>query len=163
MIYFLLFCTAFLYAGVGHGGASGYLALMALYGVAPEEMKPTALGLNLFVSLISFFNYYKGNYFRAGVFLPLVLGSIPMAYLGGRMNVDAALYKQLLGGALLIAVARFFFVKENKTETKEPSVLWSIGIGGTIGFVSGLIGIGGGIILSPVLELLKWTDQKRRP
>lgn len=161
MIYILLFLTAFLYAGVGHGGASGYLALMALYSVAPEEMKPTALVLNLFVSLTSFLNYYRGNYFRPGVFLPLVLGSIPLAYLGGRMDIDAALYKKLLGVALLIAVARFFFVPENKGAVRSPRVVWSVAIGGAIGFLSGLIGIGGGIILSPVLLLLHWTDQKQ--
>lgn len=161
MIYILLFLTAFLYAGVGHGGASGYLALMALYGVAPEEMKPTALVLNLCVSLTSFLNYYRGNFFRPGVFMPLVIGSIPMAYFGGRMDIDAALYKKLLGVALLIAVARFFFVAENQTAIRSPRVLWSVAIGGAIGFFSGLIGIGGGILLSPVLLLLHWTDQKQ--
>jgi uncharacterized membrane protein YfcA len=161
MIYILLFLTAFLYAGVGHGGASGYLALMALYGVAPEEMKPTALVLNLFVSLVSFSQYYRGNYFRSKLFLPLVMGSMPMAYVGGRMSLDGVLYKQLLGGALLIAVARFFFVRDTKSMVKPPQALWALVIGGAIGFVSGLIGIGGGIILSPVLLLLHWSDQKQ--
>lgn len=158
----LLFGIAIAYASVGHGGASGYLALMALYGVAPEVMKPTALLLNLFVSLTSFILFYRGGYFRSKIFIPLVLASIPMAFVGGAMDVDETVYKRVLGALLLIPILRFLFFPNTSVFDLKPSrTAVSLGIGGSIGFLSGLIGIGGGILLSPVLLLLKWTDQKQ--
>lgn len=160
--YILLFLVAFLYASVGHGGASGYLALMALFEITPEVMKPTALVLNLFVSLTSFIQFYRGKYFNWKIFIPLALASIPLAFLGGLVKVDGTIYKKILGLLLLIPIIRFwFFSKMEVTEFNEPKWGLSLLIGGAIGFLSGLIGIGGGIILSPVLLLLKWTDQKR--
>src|SRR5438309_5071283 len=90
----LLFVVAFLYASVGHGGASGYLALMVLFDIAPAVMKPTALLLNLFVSLTSFIQFYRGGYLRWKIFWPFALASIPMAYLGGLVLVDAVIYKK---------------------------------------------------------------------
>ena len=162
LFYVLLFLVAFLYASVGHGGASGYLALMALFGVAPEVMKPTALLLNLFVSLTSFIQFYRGGHFRWKVFWPFALASIPMAYLGGVVMVEGAVYKKILGLLLIIPVIRFFFFSNTKVDDrKDTNLAVSLLIGGTIGFLSGLIGIGGGIILSPILLLLKWTDQKQ--
>ena len=83
LFYLLLFLVAFLYASVGHGGASGYLALMAIFGIAPDVMKPTALLLNLFVSLTSFIQFYRGGHFKWKIFLPFAIASIPMAFLGG--------------------------------------------------------------------------------
>lgn len=157
----LLFVVAFLYASVGHGGASGYLALMALFSVAPAVMKPTALLLNLFVSLTSFVQFYLGGHFRWKVFWPFAVASVPAAYLGGLVMVDALIYKKILGLLLLIPIVRFFFFSQAKVEEKkENTLLTSWLIGGGIGFLSGLIGIGGGILLSPVLLLLRWTDQK---
>ncbi len=162
IFYVLLFVIAIAYASVGHGGASGYLALMALYGVAPEVMKPTALLLNLFVSLTSFIQFYRGGYFRKQIFIPLVLASIPLAFVGGAMDVDETVYKRVLGVLLLIPIVRFlFFPNTSASQLRPPRTVLSLGIGGSIGFLSGLIGIGGGIILSPVLLLLKWTDQKQ--
>lgn len=162
IFFLLLFTVAFLYAAVGHGGASGYLALMAIYGFAPEVMKPTALLLNLFVSLTSFVQFYRGKHFNWKIFLPLAIASIPMAFLGGLVSIDAAVYKKILGVLLLIPIVRFFFLKStNPDGLKEPNFGLSIAIGGSIGLLSGMIGIGGGIILSPVLLLLKWTDQKQ--
>ncbi len=162
IFYLLLFTVAFLYASVGHGGASGYLALMAIYGFAPEVMKPTALLLNLFVSLTSFIQFYRGKHFNWKIFLPLALASIPMAFLGGLMSIDAAIYKKILGVLLLIPIIRFFFFKNTNSDSLKGSSLGlSLLIGGSIGFLSGMIGIGGGIILSPVLLFLKWTDQKQ--
>src|SRR6478735_9836939 len=102
--YILLFVVAALYASVGHGGASGYLALMAVYGFAPEEMKPTALLLNLFVSMISFIQFYRGKYFIMRLFLPLAIASVPMAFIGGMMSLDAGVYKKIMGILLLFAV-----------------------------------------------------------
>ena len=97
LLYGLLFLVAFLYASVGHGGASGYLALMALFSFTPEVMKPTALLLNLFVSLTAFIQFYRGKYFIKKIFLPLALASIPMAFVGGLLILDGALYKKILG------------------------------------------------------------------
>jgi len=158
----LLFVVAFLYASVGHGGASGYLALMALFGIAPEVMKPTALMLNLFVSLTAFLQFYRGKHFSWHIFWPFALASVPLSFAGGMIKVDGVVYKQLLGLLLLIPVARFlFFHKITVTDTRKPNIWLSLMIGAAIGFLSGLIGIGGGIILSPVLLLLAWTDQKQ--
>jgi hypothetical protein len=160
--YILLLLVAFLYASVGHGGASGYLALMALFGVAPEVMKPTALMLNLFVSLTSFIQFYRGKHFKWAIFLPLAIASVPFAFLGGLVTVDGTIYKKILGLLLLIPIIRFwFFSKMDVTEFNRSNWILSLLIGGSIGFMSGLIGIGGGIILSPILLLLKWTDQKQ--
>lgn len=162
LFFLFLFIVALLYASVGHGGASGYLALMAIYGFAPEVMKPTALMLNLFVSLTAFIQFYRGRHFNWKIFLPLALASIPMAFLGGQINLDASIYKKILGVLLLFPVARFFFIPQKNETLQQPTgILWSILIGASIGFLSGLIGIGGGIILSPILLLAKWTDQKQ--
>ncbi|MDE3247195.1 MAG: sulfite exporter TauE/SafE family protein [Bacteroidota bacterium] len=158
----LLFVVAFLYASVGHGGASGYLALMAIFSVGQDVMKPTALLLNLFVSLVAFWQFYRGGHFKWRLFLPFALASIPMAYLGGKVTVEASLYKHLLGVLLLFPIARFLFFKNYEaSELKPPNIALSIIVGAGIGLLSGLIGIGGGILLSPVLLLLKWTDQKQ--
>lgn len=162
LFYFLLFLVAFLYASVGHGGASGYLALMAIFSVTPEVMKPTALLLNLFVSLTSFIQYYRGNHFKWKIFLPLAVASIPMSFIGGLLVLDGTIYKKILGLLLLIPVVRFLVFKNPRIdETKKPDTVLSLIIGGSIGLLSGMIGIGGGIILSPILLLLKWTDQKQ--
>jgi uncharacterized protein len=162
LFYGLLFLVAFLYASVGHGGASGYLALMAIFSITPEVMKPTALLLNLFVSLTSFIQFYRGKHFIWKIFLPLALASVPMAFVGGLVVVDGWVYKKILGWLLLIPVARFlFFGNTPAGELKKSNAVLSLLIGGAIGYLSGLIGIGGGIILSPVLLILKWTDQKQ--
>jgi uncharacterized membrane protein YfcA len=162
IFYILLFLIAFLYASVGHGGASGYLALMAIFSIAPAVMKPTALLLNLFVSLTSFIQFYRGKHFLPKLFLPLALASVPMAFIGGMITIEAGIYKKILGILLLIPIARFLFFNNVPAEQlKKSNFAFSILIGGVIGFLSGLIGIGGGIILSPILLLLKWTGQKQ--
>jgi len=162
IFYGLLFIVAMLYSSVGHGGASGYLALMAIYAFTPDVMKPTALILNLFVSLTSFIQFYRGEHFKWKIFLPFALASIPMAFLGGLLLLDASVYKKILGCLLFIPVIRFlFFANVPDNELKKTNVFLSVLIGCLIGFLSGLIGIGGGIILSPILLLLKWTNQKQ--
>lgn len=159
--YLILFIIAALYAAVGHGGASGYLALMAIYGIAPREMKPTALVLNLFVSLISFTQYYRQGYFKLRTFVPVALASVPFAFIGGTIDLEDTLYKRILGILLLFPVIRFFFFKSpDDSELKNPQLYLSLIFGGIIGLFSGMIGIGGGILLSPLLILLKWTNQK---
>lgn len=162
LFYFLLFLVAFLYASVGHGGASGYLALMAIYSITPDVMKPTALLLNLFVSLTSFIQFYRGKHFNWKIFLPFAITSVPMAFVGGLITVDTIIYKKILGLLLLIPIIRFlFFSNISVQDLKKSNTYFSLLIGAAIGFLSGLIGIGGGIILSPVLLLLKWADMKR--
>lgn len=143
VFYFLLFLVAFLYASVGHGGASGYLALMAIFSVAPEVMKPTALLLNLFVSLTSFIQYYRGKHFIWQVFVPLAIASVPMSFLGGLLVVDGTVYKKILGFLLLIPIARFLLFNNPKVyEIKKTNTLISLITGGCIGLLSGMIGIG---------------------
>uniref|UniRef100_F4CF36 Probable membrane transporter protein n=1 Tax=Sphingobacterium sp. (strain 21) TaxID=743722 RepID=F4CF36_SPHS2 len=160
--YVMLFFVAFLYASVGHGGASGYLALMALYGIAPQEMKPTALVLNLFVSLTSFIQYYRGHFFKRDLFLTVAAASIPLAFIGGSITLDDNLYKRVLGVLLLFPITRFFFFRSPSAHELKPyNIFGAVAIGATVGLLSGMIGIGGGIILSPLLILLKWTDQKQ--
>lgn len=162
LFYGLLFVVAFLYSSVGHGGASGYLALMAIFAVSPDIMKPTALLLNLFVSLTSFIQFYRGRHFDWKIFLPFAIASVPMAFVGGLITIDAFIYKKILGLLLLLPIIRFLFFPNNDPSQLKPSnTTLSLFIGAAIGFLSGLIGIGGGIILSPILLLLKWTDMKQ--
>ncbi len=153
--------VSFLYASVGHGGASGYLALMALFSFAPETMKPTALLLNLFVAGISFYYYYKEGYFNKKLFLSFAITSIPLAFLGGTIEIDASIYKKILAILLVFAILKMLnvFGKE-KEEIKNVKLWQGLLVGGIIGFFSGLIGIGGGIILTPIILLLHWGNMK---
>ena len=157
----LLPLVAFLYAAVGHGGASGYLALMALFEFAPDEMKSTGLLLNLFVAAISFYHFWRSGYFKGKLFLVFAVGSIPLSFLGGMLEVDVKTYKIILGGLLIFAILKILglFGKESK-EIKNVGWIAGISTGAAIGFFSGLIGIGGGIILSPIILLFKWGQMK---
>jgi uncharacterized membrane protein YfcA len=162
IFYFLLFAVAFLYASVGHGGASGYLALMAMFNIAPEVMKPTALLLNIFVSLTAFIQYYRSGHFQWKLFLPFAITSVPLSFVGGLIHIGGDIYKQILGILLLIPVVRFIGFGNKDVDRVEPfQFYWALVIGGLIGLLSGMIGIGGGIILSPVLLLLHWANQKQ--
>ena len=135
---------------------------MALFSVTPDVMKPTALLLNLFVSFTSFIQFFRGKHFKWRIFLPFAITSVPMAYVGGLITVSDDIYKKILGILLLIPIIRFLFFANIKIEElKKPNVYLSLLIGAAIGFLSGLIGIGGGIILSPILLLLKWTNMKQ--
>lgn len=157
----LLFIVAFLYASVGHGGASGYLALMALFGFSAAIMKSSALVLNIFVSLISFYQYYKGGHFKWKLFLPFIITSIPASFIGAYIILDAMMYKKILGVLLIFPILRLLGIIGKETETiREVRIAWALIIGGIIGLLSGMIGIGGGIILSPVILLLHWGNMK---
>ncbi len=153
--------VSFLYSSVGHGGASGYLALMVLFSFSPEIMKPTALLLNLFVAGISFYYYYKAGFFNKSLFIPFAISSIPLAFLGGTIEVDASIYKKILAILLVFAILKMLniFGKENNS-IKQVKLWQGLVVGGIIGFFSGLIGIGGGIILTPVILLLHWGKMK---
>lgn len=153
--------VAFLYASVGHGGASGYLALMSLFSLAPEIMKPTALLLNLFVAGIACYHYYKAGYFNKKLFLPFIITSTPFAFLGGLLEIETGLYKTILGVLLLFAVLKMLFgFSKDTSEKRTIKIIPALLFGAIIGFLSGLIGIGGGIILTPLILLLHWGNMK---
>lgn len=153
--------VSFLYASVGHGGASGYLALMAIFSVTPELMKPTALLLNLFVAAIAFYYYYKEGYFNKKLFISFAIASIPMSIIGGYIEVDTTIYKKLLAVLLLFAILKMLNIFGKESAIIRDIKLWQgIVVGGIIGFFSGLIGIGGGIILSPIILLFHWGKMK---
>lgn len=162
LLLLLLPVVAFLYASVGHGGASGYLALMSLFAFPISMMKPTALVLNILVSGISFYFYYREKKFEWSLFWPFAITSIPCSFLGGMLTVEAHIYKIMLGSVLIIAVFRLLgFFGKSTEQTKPIHLPTALLIGAVIGFISGLIGIGGGIILSPVLLLLGWAEMKQ--
>ncbi len=158
---FLLFIVAFLYSSVGHGGASGYLALMALFGIAPASMKSSALIMNIFVSFTAFYAYYKGGYFKWKLFLPFAIASVPASFIGAYLTVDALVYKRILGIILIFPILRLFgLLGKEPEEEKEINHYIAFFVGAGIGLLSGMIGIGGGIILSPVILLLHWGKMK---
>lgn len=161
-IFFILaMClVAYLYSSVGHGGASGYLALMALFGIDVALMKPSALILNIFVSSIAFISYYRAGYFRFRLLLPFVVTSIPAAFLGATLEIAPEIYKKILGVALFIAAMRILIRPGENAERRKLSVPIALVSGALIGVFSGIIGIGGGIILSPLLLLTRWGGMK---
>ena len=155
----LLAIMAFLYASVGHGGASGYLAVMALFAIAPPVMKQTALLLNLGVSLMSFIAFYRQGYFKWTLFWPFALGSIPAAFIGASIPLTDSTYKQILGACLFLAVIRMVITLK-ESEPRKLNLGMGVLAGASIGILSGMIGIGGGIILSPLLLLFRWANLK---
>ena len=155
----LLGAMAFLYASVGHGGASGYLAVLAIFAVAPSVMKQTALVLNLGVSLLAFYQFYRQKYFRFELFWPFALTSVPMSYLGAQFVLSDANYKRILGICLVIAIVRMLATFKSD-EQRAVSLPLALIFGAVIGLFSGMIGIGGGILLSPILLLMRWASLK---
>ena len=156
-----IFLVAGLYASVGHGGASGYLALMTLMSMPIATIKPVALMLNIAVSLIAFIQFYRSGFFNKKLFIPLAIASVPAAYAGGLLSIDPHLYKQLLGGLLFISAVRLAMpLKKEVLVVQQFNIVLVVMIGASIGFLSGMIGIGGGIILSPLLILVRYSDVK---
>jgi uncharacterized membrane protein YfcA len=153
-----IFVVAMMYASVGHGGASGYLAIMALFSLHPEALKPTALMLNIVVAGVGTYLYCTAGQFSWRVFWPFVITSIPMSFLGGTFNLPPELYRPALGMVLLFAAWRLFARrKHNDYDAKTPNIQLAMIVGGVLGFASGLIGVGGGIFLSPLMILLRWA------
>jgi len=156
----LIALAAALYSSVGHGGGSGYLAAMALFGLDPSVMKPAALTMNIFVTVLVFTRLYRAGYFNGRLFLPFVIGSIPMAFLGGAYTVNSSIYKYIVGAALLLAAWWLLVSKSDNNILRSPNKWVAILVGGVLGFVSGLSGVGGGIFLSPLLLFFNWTNMR---
>jgi uncharacterized membrane protein YfcA len=156
-----VFAVAILYSSVGHGGASGYLALMALLAVSPSVTRPAALVLNLFVASIAFIQFYRAGHFDWKVFLPFAAASIPMAFVGGMIQLPTHIYKIILGVVLMLAAIRLAIDLKTTGEPRAPQVWLALIIGAVLGLVSGLVGVGGGIFLTPILLLMNWTETKK--
>jgi uncharacterized protein len=151
---------AFLYSSVGHAGASGYIAVMSLFGIAPTIIKPTALILNIFVACIASWQFWSMGFLSWKLFWPLAFLSIPMSFLGGYLNLPAPVFKVILGITLLLSAIRFLIKPIEDTETIEPVLPITLSVGGAIGLLSGLTGTGGGIFLTPLLLWMRWASVK---
>ena len=159
----LIFIAAILYSSVGHGGASSYIAIMALMGTPIGSIKPIGLILNIIVSSIASYRFIKNKLFNLKIFIPVVLGSVPAAFMGGYLHLPSEVYRVLVGIILIFAGFQFLFdiFKYFMKKTDQP-INFSFGVfaGVIIGFLSGLTGTGGGIFLSPLIVFLGWTNVK---
>ena len=153
--------VAFLYSSVGHAGASGYIAVMTLFGLAPGMIKPAALVLNILVASIGTWQFWRAGHFSWRLFWPFAVLAIPMAFFGGYTNLPAHTFKVLVGVVLLFSAALFLFRPTNDTVEREPRPAVAIPIGGALGLLAGLTGTGGGIFLTPLLLLMRWARTKR--
>ena len=159
------FVVATLYTTVGHAGASGYLAMMALVGLAPEMMRPTALTLNILVAALTVYRFRRARYFHWSGLWPFLLGSVPFAAAGGIQSLSRGTYYVTMGIVLVFAAAYLVWRAIGLRTPMEEGVVRvrkipAVFVGCAIGFVSGLIGVGGGIFLSPVLLMLGWAGPK---
>jgi len=156
----LIAIAAVLYSSVGHGGASGYLAAMALFGLEPAMMKPAALTMNIFVTTLVLARLTRAGYFNWRLFLPFAAGSLPLAFVGGAWTLNASAYRVIVGIALLLATWRLLWQGAGSDRVQPPSAWIAVPVGAVLGFVSGLTGVGGGIFLSPLLLLFNWTTMR---
>ncbi|NUO19495.1 sulfite exporter TauE/SafE family protein [bacterium] len=157
----LIFLVAMIYASVGHGGASGYLAVLSLFSFQQEQMAGTALILNVAVSSLAFWSFMRRGHLLPRFAWLLVLTSIPFSFIGGTMHVSSTVYKVLLAFALSIAALRLLYERRTSNYAlTEPHAIMLGGVGGSIGLVSGIVGVGGGIFLSPVSIFFRWTTVK---
>ena len=158
----LIFVVALLYSTVGHAGASGYLAAMALFGISPLVMKPTALVLNILVAIIGTVRFYRAGFFSWRTFWPFVITSIPASFIGGALTLPVPIYKSIVGVVLLYSAVRLFFgaSRADQKRVAPAPIVAALAIGAAIGLLSGLTGVGGGIFLSPVLLIMHWARTK---
>ncbi len=155
-----IFLVAIMYSSVGHGGASGYLAVMAFLAVGPEVTRPTALVLNLFVASIGTVQFYRAGYFSWRLFWPFAAASIPMAFVGGMIHLPTDVYKLVLGAVLCLAAVRLAINLKGNNQVKDPPIITCLAIGAVIGLLSGMVGVGGGIFLTPILLLMHWAETR---
>jgi len=160
LILIAIFVVAIMYSSVGHGGASGYLAVMAFFAVAPAVVRPTALLLNIFVATIGAILFCRLGFFSWRLFWPFAVASIPAAFIGGMITLPTTVYKVVLGIVLILAAARLAWKFVNREDAKSPPIWMSMLIGAVIGLLSGLVGVGGGIFLTPILLLTNWSETK---
>lgn len=161
----LFLCIAVLYSSVGHGGASAYLAIMALLSFAPETIRPSTLVLNAAVASIATWRYLRAGQFDRRVFIPVALAAIPMAFLGGMLQLPPRTFA-LIAGTFLVVSAILLGLRARKPEVSEGAVRplplkAALAMGLPIGLLSGIIGVGGGIFLSPILILGRWTTVRQ--
>ncbi len=157
----LMFAAAVLYSMVGHAGASGYLAVMALFGLAPAVMRPTALTLNLCVAVVATATFARAGCFRWPLFWPFALASVPCAFLGGMLKLPAGSYRAVLGLVLLFSALRLLVPDPRVAEPPRPLPVWlGFGLGALLGLLSGLTGVGGGIFLSPLLLFARFATAR---
>jgi hypothetical protein len=161
LIVFFVFLVAVLYSSVGHAGASGYLAVMALFSIAPGVTRPAALVLNIFVAVIAAFQFYRAGFFDWRIFASFAAASVPFAFLGGMIVLPTNVHKIVLGCVLLIAALRLAWNLSAERQIVAPSVWLALILGAAMGLLSGLTGVGGGIFLTPVLLLTDWTETKK--
>lgn len=158
-----LMLGATLYSSVGHGGASSYIAIMALFGLPTAVMRPTALALNVLVSGFASVRFIRAGQFRWQILWPFLLGALPMAYVGGMITLPSNTYRPIVGVVLWLSAARLLWARAVQTtiETHDPPIVPAILTGIGIGLLSGLTGTGGGIFLSPLLLLFAWAQPKQ--
>jgi uncharacterized membrane protein YfcA len=153
----LFLLVALLYSSVGHAGASGYLAVMALFDMTPAQMKPTALVMNALVAAIGTWNFWRGGWFRWRLFWPFALTSIPAALIGGTITLPDIYYRPLVGAVLVYSALRLLMAPtRSQAEPHAPSLIVAVIAGAVLGLLSGLTGVGGGIFLSPLIVLAGW-------
>ena len=148
---------AFLYSSVGHAGASGYIATMTLFGIAPAIIRPTALVLNILVASIGTFQFWRAGHFSWKLFWPFALLSIPAAYVGGYLQPSASALRILIGLVLLFSAVRLMFRRSDPPQVFPPSRPMALSVGAGLGFLAGLTGTGGGIFLTPLLLFCRWA------
>lgn len=154
------FAAAMLYASVGHGGASAYLAAMAFLAVPTPMMRPTALVLNLLVASIAAFRFKRAGLLSWPLLWPFAIGSIPLAFIGGGVTLPGHWYRTLVGAILWLSAARLFFDIKLSSVVHRPARVTAILSGAGIGLLAGLTGTGGGIFLSPVLLFMGWAETR---
>lgn len=160
LIILAIFIVAVMYSSVGHGGASGYLAVMGLFAISQDVSKPTALVLNLFVASIATYQFWRAGYFSWSTLWPFAAASIPAAFVGGMISLPTNVYKIILGVVLTLAALRLAWKLTAGKNIKQPNILIALAIGAVIGLLSGLVGVGGGIFLTPILLLANWAETK---
>ncbi|PYP87957.1 MAG: hypothetical protein DMF61_07600 [Blastocatellia bacterium AA13] len=152
--------VAFLYSAVGHAGASGYIAVMTLFGLAAGVIKPASLLLNILVATLTTWQFWRAGHFSWRLFWPFAILSAPLAFVGGYINLPTHIFKILVGIVLLYSAVRFSIQTRDDEEIREPSRTIAVSVGAGLGLLSGLTGTGGGIFLTPVLILMRWARTK---
>jgi uncharacterized membrane protein YfcA len=155
-----LFTVALLYSSVGHAGASGYIAVLTLFGLGVEEVRPAALALNILVAAIGFIQWWRGGHFSWSLFWPFALLSVPAAFFGGWLHVPADYLRILIGVVLWFSAWRLLYRKEDPSDVARPARTTAVASGAGIGFLSGLTGTGGGIFLTPLMLFCRWAKVK---